>query len=102
MWRPRKEREAIRSLRKSPHKITLKSTLWAKSKQETVTITRCPQNTPIPFGKAQKINEKKKKLPVHAIELLTVDRPLARLWVFAENLEDTKSSMPSSVSSKES
>ena len=54
------------------------------------------------FGNAKKINKRKKKIPVHAQELLTVDRPLARLWVFEENWEDTKSSMPSSISSKES
>ena len=46
--------------------------------------------------------DKRKNIPVHAQELLTVDRPLARLWVFEENREDTKSSMPSSSSSKES
>lgn len=33
--------------------------------------------------------------------MLTVDRPLARLWGFAENPEDTKSSVPSPASSRE-
>jgi hypothetical protein len=47
------------------------------------------------------INIRKKEISECAKELLTVDKPLAKLWVFAENWEDSKSSGPSSVSSKE-
>jgi hypothetical protein len=50
----------------------------------------------ISFEKVLGMNKRKKD----SVRMLTVDNPLARLWVFAENLEDTKST-PSSVSSKE-
>lgn len=64
-----KKREAMRNLRKSLHKIRLKSTLWAKDKWKTIMIfnllTDIVPRTFIPFGSEQKINKRKNKLPVH-------------------------------------
>lgn len=65
-------------------------------KQEPTIALDIRSYLPISFEKALGMNKRKKD----SIGVLTVDRPLARLWVFAENLEDAKST-PSSVSSRE-
>lgn len=80
-----KKREAMRNLRKSLHKIRLKSTLWAKDKWKTIMIFNL-------LTDPLEVNRKstRERINFQCIrKLLTLDRPLARLWVFAENLEDT-------------